>query len=89
MVTFSICKLLACAKEKLWRKALELLHEMEEKGIAPTAVIYRYEFFSRRYRAVNFEIAEPHGTFLFRLLWFPCQCHNNSVWKWWPMEEST
>lgn len=33
----------ACAKAKLWRKAIEFLEEMEEEeGIAPTEVIYRY-----------------------------------------------
>lgn len=31
---------LACAKAGLWEKALDLLKEMEEEGIAPTGVIY-------------------------------------------------
>ena len=30
----------ACAKAKMWRKALELLEEMEQKGIEPSEVTY-------------------------------------------------
>lgn len=30
----------ACSKAKMWKKALELLHEMEEKGVSPSEVTY-------------------------------------------------
>jgi pentatricopeptide repeat protein len=31
---------IACAKAKMWKKALELLDEMQQNGIAPTEVTY-------------------------------------------------
>ena len=38
----------ACAKAKMWKKALALLEEMEVKGIAPTDVTYRLDTFFRQ-----------------------------------------
>lgn len=35
-----LCRV-ACAKGGLWKKALSLLDEMRDKGIAPTEVTYR------------------------------------------------
>lgn len=31
----------ACAKAKMWRRALELLDEMEREGIMPNEITYR------------------------------------------------
>ena len=53
----------ACAKAKMWKKALALLEEMEVKGIAPTDVTYRLDTFSTSRNTASFDRAFDLNSF--------------------------